>query len=257
MTDEKVITINNRIPKLKEQRKQRANKRLIFFLSLFFLLLLLVLYFQSPLSHIKKIVVTGNYFVEEEAIIRASTIELDTSIWNINMDEIAEQVQAIKEISTVEVKRNLPNQIDIFVHEHYRIAYLYSDGKYYPILENGQFLDELPRDTIPADAPILKDWEQGSAIEELASELVKVPNSILNRISEIYLQPTESSPLQITLYMNDGYEVHTTVRDFSERIVSYPAIVNELDPDLKGIIHLRMTPYFEKFETEEDEESES
>ncbi|GAE24153.1 cell division protein FtsQ [Halalkalibacter wakoensis JCM 9140] len=36
MSKEKVVTINERIPSLKEQRKQRSNRRLLFFLSFLF-----------------------------------------------------------------------------------------------------------------------------------------------------------------------------------------------------------------------------
>ena len=50
-----VVSLEDRIPKLKHRRKKRANRRAIMLLVLFFILLILVLYFLSPLSDINKI----------------------------------------------------------------------------------------------------------------------------------------------------------------------------------------------------------
>ncbi len=255
MSDEKVITIHDRIPKLKEQRKQRANRRLIFFLSFFFFLILLVVYFQSPLSHVRSIEVSGNYYIADETILKASNIHVGTSMWNIDKDAEA-NIVAIDEIKSVEIKRVFPTTISINVKEYVRVAYLYEDEKYYPIIETGKFLREIGQEEFPADAPILKNWEQGTVVEELATELTKLPDNIGNRISEIYHTPIDSDPLRITLFMNDGYEVHSTVRNFSELISPYPSIVKELGPGKQGIIHMRMSPYFEEYNTEEAIESE-
>ncbi|WP_096199263.1 cell division protein FtsQ/DivIB [Bacillus sp. FJAT-45350] len=256
MVEVKVVTIHDRIPKLKEQRRQRANRRLIFFLSFFFLLILFVIYFQSPLSQIKNIEVNGNYHIDDKQIIKRSSIQEGTSIWNLDTTMIEERISTIDEVNRVEVQRKLPTTIIIEVEEHPRVAYLFNDGKYYPILATGRFLPELPLHQFPSDAPILKNWEQGDVVEELATELMKLPESLKNRISEIYHTPTESDEMRVTLFMNDGYEVHSTIRNFSERLAPYPSIVRELDPTVKGIVHMRMNPYFEQYEIEEDEEIE-
>ncbi|MFV8827059.1 cell division protein FtsQ/DivIB [Alkalihalobacterium sp. APHAB7] len=256
MVDEKVITINDRIPKLKEQRKQRANRRLTFFLSFFFFLILLVIYFQSPLSHIKMIEVHGNYYLPAETIVKASKLNSGTSLWKLNQEEVKERIINLDEIEKANLSRKFPNTIEIHVVEYQRVAYMFQEGKYYPILSTGVFLDELPPNEMPVDAPILKDWESGPVAQELAAEITKLSDGLFNRISEIYYTPTETDPLRVIVYMNDGYEVHSTVRNFSERIAPYPSIVKEIDPNKTGIIHMRMTPYFEEFIGEEEEEGE-
>ncbi|WP_017727211.1 cell division protein FtsQ/DivIB [Halalkalibacterium ligniniphilum] len=253
MGDEKVVTINERIPSLKEQRKQRANRRLIFFLSFFFILLVMVIYFQSPFSQIQEIQVRGNHFVADERVIEASQIDKGTSIWNLQKEQFAENILNLDEIASVEIERSLPTTIIIHVEEHSRVAYLFQDSKYFPILETGQFLAELPRHHVPADAPILMNWEQGAPVAELAAELTKLSDRMIQRISEIYHTPTDFDPLMITLYMNDGFEVQSTIRDFAENIAPYPTIVRELDPTVKGVLHLKMTPYFEALEENDSE----
>ncbi|WP_052363785.1 hypothetical protein [Geomicrobium sp. JCM 19037] len=67
--DQKVISVQDRIPALKEQRKKRANRRLILYVSIFFILIAAVVYFQSPLSHIQTIQVEGQEIGEEQEIL--------------------------------------------------------------------------------------------------------------------------------------------------------------------------------------------
>ncbi|BAB06282.1 cell division protein FtsQ/DivIB [Halalkalibacterium halodurans] len=254
MGDEKVVTIHERIPSLKEQRKQRANRRLIFFLSFFFLLLLLVIYFQSPLSHIRSIKVEGNQFVDDETIIEASKLSNETSIWSISDEQLKANVESLEEVEAIEWHRVLPNTVVLEVKEYERVAYLFQEDQYFPILESGSFLSELPKYKVPADAPILVNWDQLSLVKELAAELNEMPDRVVQRISEIYHTPNDGDPLRITLYMNDGLIVQSTIRQFAEYMAPYPVVVKELDPDAEGILHMRMSPYFESFNIPEEEE---
>ncbi len=50
--NEKIVNIEERIPKIKEQRKQKANRRLISFILLFFIMVLIIIYLQTPISKI-------------------------------------------------------------------------------------------------------------------------------------------------------------------------------------------------------------
>lgn len=216
---------------------------------------MIIIYAQSPLSVVKSIEVSGNEYVLEDSIIEASGITEETNLWEINKEAIVQNIKKIDEIRHAELKRKFPNSIEIIVEEYKRIAYLANDGEYYPIAETGKILDKVPRNEYPYDAPILVDWKQGMVVEKFAEELAHVPSSILNRISEIYYEPTKSDPYQVLLYMNDGNIVYSTVRNFSERISSYPAIAKEIDPNKKGIIHMRMSPYFEEIDEQRGEEN--
>src|SRR3954462_11701264 len=83
-----VVSIEDRIPKLKQQRRKRANRRLIFLLVLFFILIAFILYFQSPLSHVKTIVISGNQIHLEKELISITGITKDTNIWKVRKEEI-------------------------------------------------------------------------------------------------------------------------------------------------------------------------
>jgi cell division protein FtsQ len=258
MDQKKVITLEDRIPKLRIQRKQRSNRNLIYYLSFFFLLLLTVIYFQSPLSDVKVVQIEGNRYVPDEKIITVSGLNERTSFWGVNKKGIVEELTSLIEISEAKVEQIFPNTVTIIVKEFTRVAYLVADGKYYPIIESGKILDEEPSiNRFPTDAPLLIGWSTAEELAEMAAELSNLPESLIHRISEIYFTPTQEDPLRITLYMNDGFQVSSTIRHFSKKISAYPAIVKELDPNIKGIIHMKMNPYFEQFDNEEEQKIES
>ncbi|WNF35548.1 cell division protein FtsQ/DivIB [Bacillaceae bacterium IKA-2] len=257
MDQKKVITLEDRIPKLKSERKQRANRALILYLSIFFLLLLTVIYFQSSLSDVKVIKIEGNRYLTDEEIVRASKLTDKTSFWGVNKQEIKAEITSLTQISGVSINRKFPYTVIINVEEYTRVAYLVTDGKFSPILESGKLLATDTVTGFPTDAPLLMGWSNGSELAEMAAELSKLPEGLIHRISEIYFTPEELDPLRITLYMNDGFQVSSTIRHFSEKIAPYSAIVSELDPHNKGIIHMKINPYFELFDPEEEQEIES
>jgi cell division protein FtsQ len=250
----KVVTLEDRVPKLKEQRKHKANRRLILYLSLFFILLSLIIYSQSSLSKVSAIIVSGDRHLTEEEIVHLSGISLKTSIWRVNEEKASNQILQHKEIKEAEVNRKLPNTVEIDVKEYNRIAYIYDEGNYFPVIENGKILAAIELDSLPDDAPLMMNWNQGDTVEEFIGELMKLPESIIYAISEIHHTPSEVDPYHITLFMNDGFEVSATVRDFSNKMSAYPSIVAQLDPNQKGVINIEVGTFFKPYETVGDED---
>ncbi|MCM2674818.1 cell division protein FtsQ/DivIB [Alkalicoccobacillus plakortidis] len=256
MSDKKVISVNDRIPSLKEQRKQRANRRLLFFLGIFFVLLVLMIYFQSPLSNIKEIQVNGNVVADEEEIIEASELSIGDSIWNLHKELSVTQMEELKEVASAELSRKLPNKVEIQITEYPRVGYVKQQDGYYPMLESGAILDALPEGDIPSDAPVIIAEEEMVKLERLAAELGEISDQIKERISEILFIPTEEDPLALRLYMNDGLIVQTSVNNFSEWMTPYPSVAKEVDRSKHGILHMKMSPYFEDLNYQEEEEIE-
>lgn len=72
--------------------------------------------------------------MNEEEIIEKSGLEIGNSIWNMASEKKESALEEMAEVATAEVSRSLPNTAVITVSEHPRVAYLFNDGKYYPIL---------------------------------------------------------------------------------------------------------------------------
>lgn len=253
MPEKKVVSIEDRIPKLKQIRKKKANRRLTQYLSILFLLISIVVYLQSPLSHVNKVEIEGNRFVNEDEVKKLSGVTTSTNIWQVDPAEVEDKVSEHSQVMGVNVSRSLPSTIVVEIEEAERIGYIQSDGQFQPILENGEKLDstgELPG----GDAPILKEFSESTYLEEMSKQLKDLPQSISSLISEIHYTPSDENPYLITLYMNDGFEVQASIRTFSEKITAYPSIASQIEEGQRGIIHIDVGAYFEAYPGSEDEE---
>lgn len=247
MEKKKIVSIEDRIPKLKEARKKKANRRLLFYLSVFFVLISIIVYLQSPLSHIKQIDVNDNDVLTEEDVIKISDVKLNTNIWMLNTRSTKKKVENHPVVDSVTVKRKLPFTVEINVNEHQIVGFLKEKSVYHPILENGMIITN---SNIPyrGNNPLLTNFDHDDYLTRMAVELNELPEDIFNLISEISWEPTKKNKHKIILYMNDGFIVHSTMRDFADKMKSYPSIVSQLDEDEKGIIHMGVGTYFEKLE---------
>lgn len=252
----KIVSIEDRIPKLKHQRRKKANRRLIVLLALFFMLIAGVIYFQSPLSKVKNITVSGNDSYDYDQIVKKSRISLQTNVWQINRDEAEKELEKIQEVKNATVKVNLPNTVTIKINEYKRLAYISKGKNFFPVLENGNILGEKQIDEIPVNAPILIGFKEGKVLDEMIASLEDLPEVVINSISEVHSKPAKTDRYLIKLYMNDGFEVNASLRTFSEKMTHYPSIVSQLDPAKKGVIDLEVGSYFKAYEAEEAEEVE-
>lgn len=254
MAKKKIVSIEDRIPKLKQARKKKANRRLMFYMGLFAVLISLVVYLQSPLSHVQKINILGNTTIEKEKIEQWSGIALTDNFWNIDGEQIEEKITVHPEIEEAVVNRTFFSTVEIEVKEYDRVGYAVKEGVYYPILSNGVLLKNNGMKSAGGDAPILLEFEENEYLISMAKELHSLPASISSLISEIIWQPTEKNPYKITLFMNDGYQVEGTIRRFSTNMETYPSIVAQLNPDKEGILHIGIGAYFETEPTGEESE---
>ncbi|MFC3882669.1 cell division protein FtsQ/DivIB [Bacillus songklensis] len=244
----KVISLEDRVPKLKEQRKQKINRRLIFYISLFFILILCIIYTQSSLSNIAHVRVMGNRHVPEKELISLSKLSTKESYWKLDKEEVEHRLERHPEVKEAILETKFPNTVEIHIREYKRIAYVVKKGKYLPINEKGKVLKAVEGKPLSSDAPLLINWDKPDEIQEMIEELNHLPKSIVSAISEIHHTPEEGDPLHISLYMNDGREVSATIRNFSKKMMAYPGIANQLGPDQQGVIHLEVGYYFEAYE---------
>lgn len=243
----KVVSLEDRIPKLKQQRRRKVNRRIILLLSLFFSLIVIVAYIQSPLSRIKNISVKGNEFFSASEIIKSSGISLNMNIWKVNKKEVSAKLEGLPEIKQAVTTIIWPNSLEIQVTEYKKIAYLKLNSAYCPILENGSILMNQKTGEAPINAPILIGFKEGSVLNDFLIEMKKLPAMVLNSISEVHYEPTSTDPEHIVLYMNDGFEVSAVINSFSEKMSQYPSIISQLDPKKKGVIDLEVGSYFKAY----------
>src|SRR5699024_622564 len=203
---------------------------LIFYLSIFFFLISIIVYLQSPLSHVRTIHVTGNSSVGEEEVIKQSGLKQDSNIWTMNKTKMKERISEIPIVESVKVSRKLPWTVEIQLKEHERVGYIKKEGYFHPVIGNGTTLASKQK-AVNGDAPILLNFNEETYLQKMTMELEKLPKGIFNLISEIYWKPREDNKNKIILYMNDGFIVEATIRNFAKNMEVYPSIASQLDPD--------------------------
>ncbi|MBS4193899.1 cell division protein FtsQ/DivIB [Lederbergia citri] len=249
----KVLSLEDRIPKIKEHRRRKANRRLIFLLTLFFILIAFVVYIQSPLSQINRIDVNGIGIVTKKEATDISALKKGDNIWKINKKRAVNNLLSLPEIKSAEVLLKFPNNIVINIKEYSPIALLVSQENFCPVLENGTILE---KNTILPNGPLLINFKKGDILEDLAAQLKKFPSEILNAVSEIHYDPKETDKYHIYLFMNDGFEISATIPTLAAKMVHYPSIVSQLDPNVKGVINLEVGSYFKAYDLKEEETDE-
>jgi cell division protein FtsQ len=244
----KIVSIEDRVPKLKQHRRKKANKRLVFLLILFFSLIACVSYFQSPLSKVKNINVKGQKIYTTEQIKTISGISNNQNIWKLDKNQISVNIKRLPEIKKVATKIIFPNTVQITILEYNRVAFFANETSFYPVLENGKIIKNDDGEVLPINAPILKNFSEGKVLEEMVVSLKELPVEVVNSISEIQHTPKVTDPYYITLFMNDGFEVSATLRTFSQKMVHYPSIISQLDVNVKGVIDLEVGSFFRAYE---------
>lgn len=121
------------------------------------------------------------------------------------------------------------------------------DGKYFPILENGQTVQE-PQEKADKEKVILEDFKEQDHIMATIQNYYELPKEIQSGVSQINYTPTEDNDELITIFMNDGNRVILNVSNMDQQMEYYPQVAEEMDE--KGIIDMEVgifaRPYDEK-----------
>lgn len=246
MREKKIIRLEDRVPKLKEQKRRKSNLRLMLTIGFFFSLMLFVIFFQSSLGRITNIQITGNYYVSKEDILKVTGLDESPSYLNISAKDLEDKLKKNSIIKSVKIEKKFPNKVNVTIKEQRTIGYINQNQTLLPILGNGDLLQKAQSPKV-INAPIIYGFNSDKVAQDYADfldELKTIPNSILRAIGEVYYQ-NSTKDSELTLYMNDGYTVKITIKDFAKKISDYPAILKVLDPKIKGTIYLDVGAYFE------------
>ncbi|WP_027963107.1 cell division protein FtsQ/DivIB [Halalkalibacillus halophilus] len=257
MADEKIVSIENRIPKLKQARKKKKNRRFFVYLTIIVLFIIVIVYMQSSLAHIQSVQVDGNEVVSEDQIVELTELQFDESIFEISTSDIEAKVEEHPELEMVNVSRQWYNTIAIEVSEYKRVAYQQVDEVYYPILQNGERLQNVELNRPRSDAPLIHEFTEEQHLTSLAEQLSLLPESVHYLISEVYWTPDEVNSDRIRIYTIDGQEVVATIHNFASKMEVYPSIVSQLDTSQDGVIYIDVGAYFVPFENGEEVENEA
>lgn len=243
---DKVIDIEERIPSMREKRRRKTNKKFLFMLTVFVFALLAILYFQSPLSKIGDISVSGAVLHEKNFYKDQSGLTTDDPLWSFSTDEIEETLTTIDGVKKVAVSRKWLRNIKIVITEWDTVAYLEEGGQYSLLLENGETFPTgvlLPE----AEAPILNNFTNADTLKRISTQLLKMDDDVYQLVSEIIFDEAAEDEDSITVYMDDGFEVRAIIPTLAEKMDFYPEITAQLKGFEKGVIDMEVGTFFIPF----------
>lgn len=244
------------MPVLKEPaRKRKGNKKLLAILLLLFAALLAVLFFNSSISKISEIQVSGIEHASEEQIRGAASIELGDAFFQTSAGEIAGRVEKLPQVEAAKVTKVFPGVVKIEVQEYPVVAFeLMQDGSLQALLASGASV-EAKLDGNLMDRPILTGWQTDDPIKmELTKQLALIPQKQLSDLSEIAPIPSNAYPDRIRMYTRTKFEVITAVSVLTEKIEALNAVIETQEP---GKITMLLADTYVPFQTDDPDNVQS
>lgn len=246
---DKVIDIEERIPSMREKRRRKTNKKFIFILAVFFAALLAILYFQSPLSKVEKVKISGAALQDSSFYKKQSGLDEGMPVWGFQTSDVKDKLESVNGVKEVTVSRKWLRDVVITIQEWKTVAYIEEEGQYSLLLENGETFPAgmlLPE----AEAPVMNRFKDEKIRKRMTKQLLKTDHEIYQSISEIIYEGNDLDSDLLTVYMDDGNEVRVIISTFAEKMAFYPDIAAQLTGHDKGVVDLEVGAYFVPFSKE-------
>jgi cell division protein FtsQ len=132
-------TVNNQL--IEKRRKRKKVKRGLL-LIVILISVSITLCLKLPYFNIKAIEVTNNRNIPSQEIIDLSNLKLEKNIFYLDFKEVKTNILTNSYILNVQLKRKLPNKINISVEERTAIFYIKKENKYLIVDNEGIILEE-------------------------------------------------------------------------------------------------------------------
>ena len=133
---------NTKLTKKQQAQKKRRKRiiKVVKWLTLIGIIIAGIIYAMlSPIFNIKNITVSGNAKISSETIISLSGLNIEQNIFNFRTSNITDNIKQNAYIDSVEIRRQLPDEVQIVVQE--RVAkYMLTLGNAYVYINNQGYI---------------------------------------------------------------------------------------------------------------------
>lgn len=137
---------NNNTKKAKEEQQRLKRKKragiLKVICSIFLFIGIIIFFMISPMLNIKVIHVEGIEKLSKEEIISLSGIEMERNMYQISVNQIEEKIKENAYVKSVQVKRKIPDKIEIVVEERH-VRYMLPFGEAFVYMDSQGYLLEI------------------------------------------------------------------------------------------------------------------
>lgn len=162
------------------KKKRQAVFRLVKWTSLVLIIIGAIIFtIMSPIFNVKNIKVEGNSYLSEEQVISLSRIEIENNMFKYNKKEIIKNIKENAYIENVEVKRSIPDTIEIKIIER-KTSFMIQFANAYAYINNQGYILEISNKAL--EYPILTGFS--TPVEEL-QEGRRLNKEDLKKLSDV------------------------------------------------------------------------
>lgn len=223
-----------------KKRRIRISRNSLIFIIVF--VIVLIAYFGSSLSKVRNINVKGVNDLGAQQVIDATKIDDNSTLLNvlIHHGSIAKATEKkLPSIKSIKFGTHNLRDLTINVKEHPTLGYIYKDGGYYRIINNGQVINQKMSSPI-GNYPIYSNFS-AAWLKKMSNMYATLPSNVQTNISEFYNAPTKLNPYRIKIDMNDGNKVVADMRTVKSKLKYYPGMAAQMKK--KGVIDLEIGAY--------------
>ncbi len=238
--------------------KPKRNRRVLKWVIFFFFVIAIIAFFNTPISRVTDIQISGNHFLADKEIYEQGNLHLNMQYFFLFPSTIEGKLAELKEIKNVKIQKVFPGHVKVSIVEYQPIAFLNNKKNgWLPLLENGYLIQRPLQDQF-ISGPLITEWKDQEQLTKLADELKKVQPHILEEISEIQQNGQVDDPNRLLLFMNEGYKVHVPLEKLSTNMNLYPSIIENIkDKTMNlGDIYMLESIRFEEFKNSGDQKNE-
>lgn len=221
--------------KQKREKRYKILKSILKILFLFAIIIGILLFlFVSPVFNIKNIEVSGNKKINTDEIKSVSKINLEENILKFSSKEIKKNIKENAYIDTVEIKRKIPNTVQINVTER-KVKYQLEYGNAFAYIDENGYILEISSESsqmpiIRGYSTVKEDIKSGNKLTEedcekliIVKEFLKVAedNGIYNIITIIDISNDEDYKFELpakgkVAYMGDSKNISSKILTLKE-----------------------------------------
>lgn len=216
-----------KIPKKKPKKRNLIKEFIKWIILLSALMASFVFFMMSPLFNVTEITVIGNNSITSQTIVSLSGLEIGENIYKMSNKDITNNIKQNAYIEQVEIKRILPNKIQLSIKERSTTYMLEYANSYIYINNQGYILE---KSETPLDVPILEGYQTPQEEMQVGNrlnqeDLVRLEtvlkirdsaksNSIISKINRVNIEDKQNYILQIeeekkTVYLGDASNLST------------------------------------------------
>lgn len=246
------------MPVLKEpEPKKKSNIKLVIIIVLLFIAILSILFFNSSLSKITEIKITGTQYATSSEVITATGLKVGDSFLFSSAKEIEQKITTLNTINKATVTKHFPGVINIAVQEYSVVAFEFtSSGDLLAKLASGASIATNNDRLQIMDKPVLTGWGEADESNklELMKQLSSINAALLADISEISPIPSVAFPDRILIYTRTKFEVITAISLLREKVEAMNGVIETQAP---GKVTLLLADTYVPFDSENMENDQS